>query len=209
MEIVPNMPEDGRRINIEGEKGESIFRRPVIWFIQEDFKRIKEQYEAYQKLIEGAKEERLLAIVGALSMEEALDSFLGAYIPGYKRLLRNIDFTLSMKVEILYSLRLIPAHIANTADLIRKIRNDFSHDLSINCFESLKEERRNRLKVRFGKLFPDDKTHFAPENMFVRVVEAVIIGLGVYASHLTAAREYIYSEDFSTRLVERIKGKSK
>jgi len=47
MEIVHDKPEGAPLINIEGKKGESLFCHPVIWFIQEDFKGIKEQYESY------------------------------------------------------------------------------------------------------------------------------------------------------------------
>ena len=210
MEIVHGKPDDGKLINIEGKKGESLFHHPVVWFIQKEFKRIKEQYEGYQKLIEGAKEERLLALIGALSMEEALDLFLGAYIPKYKRILKNTDFTLSMKIEIAHSLRLIPRHILNSADIVRKIRNEFAHDLSIHCFDSLDEKKfKTKLRARF-KEFSHDDTNTSPtvKDMFISVVEIVIVGLGIYASHLRTAKEYIYSAEFSQQLVERIKAKS-
>jgi len=210
MEIVHDIPEGAPKINIEGREGQSLFRRPVIWFIQKDFKRINEQYEGYQKLIEGAREERLLALIGALSMEEALDLFLGAYIPDYKRILENTDFTLSMKIEIAYSLRLIPRHILNTANLIRAIRNEFAHNLSIDCFDSLNDRKfKNKLRVKFQELFPDNtNTGLTIKDRFIHVVEGVIVALGIYASHLRAAKEYIYGDDFRNELVKRIKGKS-
>lgn len=211
MEIVRDKPEDGHILNIEGKKGESLFHHPVIWALKDDFSRIKEQYKRYWKLIEEAKEERLLALIGALSMEDALALFLEAYIPKYGHLFEeNKDFTLSMKIDLAYSLCLIPMHILNAADLVRKIRNEFVHDLSIDCFDSLDDDRfKNKLGVRFKEFYPDDtNTGLTHTEMFERVVVGVIVALGIYASHVRTAREYIYSAGFSQQLVERIKAKS-
>ncbi len=209
MEIVDAMPEGAPIINIEGKKGGSLFHRPVIWFIQEDFKRIKEQYDGYQKLIEGAKEERLLTLIGALSMEEALDLFLGAYIPDYPRLEKQRDFTLFIKIELAHSLRIIPAHILDAATLINSVRNKFAHELKFERFDSLDIGTQDNLKQKDHVFFPDDiNTSLTVKDMFIHIVEAVIIGLGIYASHLRTAKEYIYSADFSQQLVKRIKAKS-
>ena len=207
MEIANGKPEEGKHfINIEGKKGESLFTRAVIWFIQEDFKRIREQYEGYQKLIEGAKEERLLALIGALSMEEALDLFLGAYIPDYHSLEKQRDFTLFLKIELARSLQLIPAHIFDAASLINVVRNKFAHNLSIDCFDSLDIGTQEKLKQKHGQFFTDISPTI--KDMFIGIVNAVIIGLGVYACHVKAARKYIYSDDFRQQLVGRIKAKS-
>jgi len=207
MEIVYDKPMKEPKINIEGNKGESLFHRPVIWAVKNEFNRIREQFEHYKKLIEEIKDERLLALIGAMSMEEALDSFLGAYILDYKRI---VDFTLSMKIQIAFSLRLIPGHILHTADLIRAIRNEFVHELSINCFDSLDSNKfKDKMRARFKELFPDNtNTSLILKDMFICIVEAIILGLGIYASHLDAAKEYIYSEDFLKELNKRIKSKA-
>ena len=44
----------------------------------------------------------------------------------------------------------------------------------------------------------------AAENTML-IIGAVIIALGVYASHVESAKEYIYSGDFADELVKRIK----
>ena len=210
MEIANGKLEEGKHfINIEGKKGESLFRRPIIWFIQKEFERIKEQYESYQKLIEGAKEERLLVLISALSMEEALDLFLAAYIPDYHRLEKQRDFTLFIKIELARSLRIIPVHILDAAALINSVRNKFAHDLKIDCFDSLNSGTQYNLKQKHGVVF-SDSTNTSPKIKvtFISIVEAVIVGLGIYSSHLRVAKEYIYSDDFAQRLVERIKAKS-
>jgi len=211
MEIVHDKPEEGHRLNIEGEKGGSLFHHPVTRVIEEDFKRINEQYERYWKLIDEAQDERLLALISALSIEDALDLFLEAYIPKYRHLFKeNKDFTLSMKIDLAYSLCLIPMHILNAADLVRKIRNEFVHNLSIDCFDSLDDDRfKNKLGVRFKEFYPDDtNTGLTHTEMFKRVVVGIIVALGIYASHLRTAKEYIYGEDFRSEFNKRIKGKA-
>ena len=199
MEIVHDIPEGAPIINIEGKEGESLFRRPVKWFIQEDFKRIKEQYERYQKLIGGAKEERLLALISALSMEEALDLFLGAYITDYARLEEQRDFTLFLKIELARSLRIIPMHILDAAASVNTVRNKFAHKLKVDRFNSLDVGTQNNLKQKHKVFFPNNTdAGLTIKDLFMHIVEAIIIGLGIYSSHVKVAKEYIYSVDFSS-----------
>jgi hypothetical protein len=104
---------------------------------------------------------------------------------------------------------LIPRHILNSADIVRKIRNEFAHDLSINYFDSLDEKKfKTKLRARFKEFFHDD-TNTSPtvKDMFISVVETVIVGLGIYASNLRAVKEYIRSEDFRNELNKRMKSK--
>jgi len=136
-------------------------------------------------LIEGAKEERLLALVGALSMEEAIDLFLGAYIPDYPHLEEQRDFTLFIKIELTRCLRVIPKHILDAAVLINNIRNKFAHELRIERFDSLDIGTQDNLKRKHGAFFPDGtRISLAVKDVFAGIVEAIIVGLGIYASHL-------------------------
>ena len=206
MEIVNDMPEGAPIINIEGQKGESLFRHPVKWFVEKDIELIREQFERYKRFVETAREERLLALVGALSMEEALDLFLGAYIPDYSRIEGERDFTLYLKIQLAYSLKLIPPRILDVAALINSVRNKFSHELKIDCFDSLDNGTQENLKQKEEAFLPNDKnSDRAVKDTFIAVVECVILGLGVYASHVKSAKEYIYGGDFGDELVKRIK----
>ena len=185
MEMVPDLPEGAPIINIEGRKGKSLFYRPLIWGIKEELKLISEQYTEYERIIREAKEERLLGLVGAISMEEALDFFLGAYIPDYHRIERQRDFTLFIKIEIARSLRIIPAHILDAAELINSVRNKFAHELKISCFDALDSGTRGNLKQKHSMFFPNDtNTDSTFTDIFSKVVDAVIIGLEIYASNL-------------------------
>ncbi|MBN2463164.1 MAG: hypothetical protein JXB43_06140 [Dehalococcoidia bacterium] len=210
MEIVNGFkPKEGEYfLNIEGTKGESLFHKPVIWFFAPDFQNIKKQFIRYKEFIEQTKEERLLSIVAALSVEEALDLCLGSYIPKYQdKLGENTGFTFFLKIQLARSLYLIPDHILKGADLIRDIRNKFAHNLAIENLDSLGNEFNDRLKKIFQAFSPErDPKGLAVKDLFVEVAESVIVGLGIYASHTKAARQYIYSKDFLKQLENRMKG---
>lgn len=208
MEVVPNKPEGAPIINIEGKRGESLFHRPLIWGIEKDLKLISGRYTEYERLVSEAEEERLLALIGAMSMEEVLDWFLGAYIPGYRSL--EEDFSLSIKIRLARSLRIVPEHILGAAALINNVRNKFAHNLRISCFDALDNGTKDNLRQKRGVFFPNDiNTDLTVKDMFVKVVDGVILGFEIYTSHVRIAREYIYSDDFVNELSKRIKGKPK
>jgi len=196
-------------VNVEGKKGESLFHS-FIFPGKDILTSINVGYMKYGKLIRETKDERLLAFIGALCMEEALDSFLGDYIPNYRHLEENRDFSLSMKIELVRSLRLIPMHLLGTADMVRDIRNKFAHNLDIDSFDSLDNGRRGKLRNRFKEIFPDDEISDVPlSELFEHVVGLLVSTLRVYQSCVAVAREYIYSEDFLNELNKRIEGKVK
>ncbi len=72
-----------------GKKGESLFPNFFTQAVSKEVELIDENYTKYLSYIRRAKDDRLLAIVGALAVEEALDSLLRAYIPKYEILQRN------------------------------------------------------------------------------------------------------------------------
>jgi len=210
MEIVHDIPEGAPIINIEGKKGESLFYRPLIWGLEKDLKLLRAQYTEYERLIIEAKEERLLALVGAMSMEEALDLFLRSYIPGYRKLEKqHREFTPYVKIQLARSLKIIPAHIFDAADLVRDIRNKFAHNLRISRFEALKSEIKDNLRQKHGAFYPKDiNIDLSLAEIFHKVVDGVILGLEIYASNLKIAKDYIHSGDFVKELGKRVKGES-
>ncbi len=205
----------GIKLIIGGKKGESLFYNADMFnsllLMGDNVITSAKQLTKYINLIYKAKEDRLLALIGAMSIEEALDLLLIAYIPDYKRISENIDFTLSMKTEITNSLRLIPRHIMNAVDLFRTIRNKFAHDLNIDSFDALDESKfKNKLRVRFKEFFPEeDISNMALNELFSQLVQSVVSALEIYRYYAKVAKEYIYSEDFINEVNRRIEGKAK
>ena len=204
MKKVTATPQGGFIINIEGPKGESLFYEPLGWTLQEDLKLVGGQYKEYERVFIKSGEDRLLALVANLSMEDALDNFLVAYIPHYKCLSENRDFTLSMKIDLGRSLCLIPKHLLDAADLVRKIRNEFAHNLEMKSLNSLKADTKRKLRTFCKVLYPKDSMNISFAEKFARVADAVIFGFEVYSSHLRNARKFIYSDDFTNELKKRV-----
>jgi len=157
-----------------------------------------------------AKDDRLLAIVGALVIEEALDSLLIAYIPKYKILHReDHDITFAMKIKLVRSLKLIPAHLLNAVDVIRDIRNEFVHKLDKDDFNSVSVKRKDKLIRICKELHPEDNVNsYSISYMFDTTIRGILVCFGAYASNLKLAKEYIYSDDFFLKIKEIVKSNS-
>jgi hypothetical protein len=196
--------------NIEGKKGESLFYEPLLWSYPGAVNIMSERYAEYLRVVSQDGEERLIVLVSAMSMEEALDLFLGAYIPDYLRLKNQRDFTPFLKIQLACSLRIIPAHILDAAVLINEIRNKFAHKLKISLLNTLGSGTQDNLRQKYSVFFPSGTTaNLSFVDMFTEITNCVILSFEFYAASLKIAREYIYSEDFIDELNKRTEGKSK
>jgi hypothetical protein len=205
IEWVDEIPQDGSIINIEGKKGKSLFHKPLTWGLKgKEFELLRDRFQRYGDMLNKAKEDRLLAMIGFLSMEEALDLFLRTYIIGYGEKLSELSTY--WKIYLARSLRLIPEHILHGADVIRDIRNQFAHHLEINFFDNLSQKHKEKLLLTCKQLSPESKGKLT--DVFVMLVMTVILGLGVYSENVKIASEYIRDAEFLKEIEKRMKGLS-
>jgi hypothetical protein len=188
-EIIP--PEE-EIINIEGPQGQSIFHHTMSYCVsQETIDGLQQKINEILKYVGELNDDRLLVLVGALIVENAIDELLVAIMPGYKSLRDKRDFTFSMRIEITRALRLIPSRILNCADFIRGLRNDFVHDLSINAFDRLESPRlqsmRDRLLAFNPQVFEEDAKAFSQLVLWTGVA------LYVYTMHVSQLNDFIRS----------------
>ena len=95
-------------------------------------------------------DDRLIALIGALIVENAVEAYLSAAMLGYKKELSGSkDFFFSWKIAVAKSLRFCPTKILTCADVIRQIRNEFAHNLGIKDFVELKTVYRKKLDDAF------------------------------------------------------------
>ncbi|MFH1383142.1 MAG: hypothetical protein ABIH70_09685 [Chloroflexota bacterium] len=189
-----------------GMKGESLFHTFIINVVARELEVISANYGKRLSYISKAKDDRLLAVAGALAVEDALDSLLIAYIPKYKILKDNKDITFAIKTDLMRSLKLIPAHLLRAVEVIRKIRNEFAHELHIDHFDLISTRNKDELTRIFIELHPeDDANSYVLSRMFGTIISGLLACFGAYASNLRLAREYIYSEDFQGQIREIIK----
>ena len=124
-----------------GEKGQSLFHTFIINIAEKELKYINDNYSRLLSFLGQTKEDRLVAIVGYLFIEEAVDNLLRAYIPKYN-LLEDNKISFWVKLSLAHSLTLIPKHLLNAVEGIRIIRNEFAHELHKNTFDSLPDGKK-------------------------------------------------------------------
>jgi len=196
------MSKEGKLL-FRGEEGESLFTKP---FISPPGERIFDQ-ELFEKM-RRTRDDRSLAIVSALVLEYCIDDLLQTWIPEYNKLAENRDFTFSMKIDLLDAFKLVPHHILKCADCVRKIRNDFAHDLDLDSFEQIKQKNKNILKAMYEHLFGNSTSQGkSTRELFEKVAWVAIVGVCAYKPNIAILREVIQSNEFLEELEEKSKTK--
>ena len=194
-------------ISIEGDKGASLFYRPLIDVIDQDRFGIIQGIidDDFQKL-DKLYDDRAFAIVGALCIENALDKFLSTWLVNYKKYLRdNKDFTFSSKVDLAKSTRLVPMRIFNSIDPIRRIRNIFAHHLEIDSFKKAKEIRPGPFQSLYDKIktFVEWNKQEDRET-FKNLVIFIVLAIEVYTKHVEKVRNYIWTPEKLSEIIKAV-----
>jgi hypothetical protein len=185
-----------------GHKGESLFTEPLLIYFRHN-----PLPELFLK-IQGMNDDRLLAITTALIVEERLDALLSSFLPKYPRLKKADGFTFAMKISLAEALALIPPEILRAASIIRKIRNEFAHQLEIDSFKQLKESLVDPLKSLrsdvYGVLGEDQRK---PLGTLLEEYNAAaffcIAGLDFYRENVAYLRSSIERPAFIESLVKQ------
>ena len=155
----------------------------------------------------GITDDRHLAIVTALIVEHGLDALLGSFLPGYDSLAEKTEFTFSTKIGLVQAFAFIPPRILTAANMIRKIRNEFAHDLDMDSFSKLTPSLINGLKnlridiyKRFGEEERKPKASLGDE--YNAVAFFCIVGLDAYREDFAYLRLRIQKAEFIAALFE-------
>jgi len=181
----------------DGPKGQTLFSHLINWCITED------SFENFQGSIHDSfshiaiEDDRTLSLVGALITENAVDGLLAAYIPDYMNLIEHGDFTFSMKINLARSLRLCPTRLLSAADAIRKVRNEFAHDLYITKFGQCKPENIKLVHDHLRQINKRDTEKKEARELFKLLVMYIFMALKSYQYHVEKLNNYIRkSEEF-------------
>lgn len=190
-------PDESKIVKLEGPHSETVFSRPIEWCLEEDSRvKLQEEVNALMNHVADLNEDRLLVLVGALLVENKIHEFLSFIIPNYQSLLENRDFTLSMRIDLANALKLCPSRIFSCAHIIRKIRNDFVHDLSCQSFTNLNEGRLQSMRNQLAGFNPAFIVDKSDRQIFKDLVIMVAIALWVYCRHVIWLNKFIRSKDF-------------
>lgn len=204
-------------INLDGKKGESLFYHPFFMEIlatDENAKSLIDQYRYIIDRYHKIEDERLMAIIGYLIVEEALDTFLSAWLEDYNKISNGLSFY--RKESLAVSLKLIPKKILEAIEPVRLIRNYFAHDKDADWFKQLREKKDGKDKIdgmyaaikTFNK-FPFDEMPDSNKDFitFKELCFYIAFALNIYSKHLIVVRDYIWKEKNLDKIVKINKSK--
>ena len=181
-------------LNFEGPEGETIFRRFVDGCLPLEWEPVvqAEVDEVFAHL--DSKDDRAVAVVGALVIEDSVNQLAAAHVPGYKSLAENRDFSLSMRIELARALRLCPSRLLGAADTVRTIRNDFAHKLAVKTFDGCKREHLESARDHVRQIQPAMVVGKTNREIFTSLVSMVRLALRGYSFHVERLNQYVREE---------------
>jgi len=189
-------PKPEEILNIEGADNETLFWHLKSWLIADKEDRLQKRLDELWKHYKDINDQRLLALVGALCIETALDALLQGFISDYDSLKDDTDVTFSLKIKIAKALHLIPRKILNSCDLIRQIRNDFAHNLNLCEFTHLPKNRLNKLGPYVREFDIKERNSQDWVVLYRALVGFTTVGLMAYSYQIEALRHYLGTHDF-------------
>jgi len=196
-------PKDGVFLNFECSKGESVFYRPlsdvcthlVVAQLQ------KEIDDDLQHVV-SLNDDRLLALIADLLVENAVENYLLAIIPRYEKdLSKKVEFqSLSFKIAVAKALCLSPPRLFEGAAVVREVRNQFVHNLEIESFSNLptgKQDKIDNILACYGEKTAKGKS--LPEK-FKTLTFLTILGLRIYIRHVQLLNSFLRDERFLNSL---------
>lgn len=181
-----------KQMIIEGAPRESIFYSMLTFMIPrtwpEDLQRELDQYWAHYKDL---ADERAVVVVGALCVEDCLDQMINALFPSSTILHENRDFTFSLKIDIIQAFKLIPSRILHHSDVVRKMRNDFAHNLEFKSLLSLSAERLQAMDDAIKTYVTSYDLTVPSRERFVSLIAFICVALRSYTSHVKHLRDFL------------------
>ena len=181
----------------DGEKGKSLWEFPLMKIGSGS------RMEEILSHTKNVDDDRILSLLTALLVENRVEHILSELLPNFKALLENTDFTFSMKLRLLEAFNIIPIQLIRSADIIRKIRNAFAHEITIRKFEDLDKKLLSKLTsyreyIYQGKETKEQQTEH--KDSYFKSYKSLswycMIGLDSYIENAEAFANKIYSTDF-------------
>lgn len=184
-----------------GPVGETIFSTPFTGFHTDS---LPDDAVKMLKQLNATGDDRSKVLVSALVCEVYIDRLLGILLPGYKELIEDKEFPLSRKIKLLRAFKIIPLHLTQAADLLRKVRNEFAHDLDIDSIEKIPDKLKQALKGLY--LARKIRMDGGPEDIkvvFMGIAQMATNSLYSYKECLTqfnrATRTHEFAVDLATK----------
>jgi hypothetical protein len=180
----------GKKYIFCGDEGECAFTEPFMQW------RSVQELPGFLQKIESTGDDRSFVLLSSLVVERYIEELLQVLVPGFATLAKNRDFTFSLKIDLVKSLRLIPLHILNAADLIRRVRNAFAHDIDSHQLEACDPKLKDAMRQLVLAVFGDGPENLASNRaMFKALTFLSVSGLESYRPNLKKLREKLDSSE--------------
>jgi hypothetical protein len=152
--------------------------------------------------IRGPGNDRSRTILCTLVLESLTDKLLGHLIKDYESFLKDTNPSFYIKLSLLNSFDLIAEQIFKSIECLRKIRNEFAHNLNIDKFDDLNEKVISKINQTVQlTTYENGRTDYDTLEKKISSIEFhAIVGLDIYEPNLRLLSEQINSEEFKYRL---------
>ncbi|MHB0755461.1 hypothetical protein [Polaribacter sp. M15] len=175
----------------------TVFTKSLFDFENVDLNNDK-TVELYNRISETG-DDRSKIILAGIIVEWYLDRILKCLFIDYKILTKRSDFTFSVKISILKSLRLIPLNIIIMCDCVRKIRNEFAHNLNIDNIN----QTEKKFKDQIHQLYVKNVENTSDIDLIKKFESVYRLGsshLRTYEKNIILLRERIDDPNFEKEL---------
>lgn len=107
-----------------------------------------------------------------------------------------------MRIKLIQALRLFPIRICYSADLVRKIRNEFAHQLDMKSFANMPTRMQN-VRQRVKEFIPDYPNNSADAERFRDLLWHTTSAVEIYRPSIQLLNKLIRSGDITVILQER------
>ena len=200
-------PED-KKLSFDGPEGQSLFWKINNEFFDKDMvdSLINKYYRLSQDL-PGKEHERLMALEGAMLVENALSEFLIACSPGFEALHKRGELTFFQKIRVGRALQYCPSKIMDSADCIRKIRNEFAHNIKEHSFSILNKKLHNAMDSNLLH-FIGKAEYNNLQDKYLTLVRFTCGALISYRSHVIIHRQFTMRPEYVDELLSYHKSNS-
>jgi len=176
--------------------------KPVFTSSMFDFENVDTNNNKTEELfnrIANSGDDRSKVILAGIIVEYYFDRILKLILVDFKALTDRSDFTFSLKIAILKSLRLIPNNIIFMCDCVRKVRNEFAHNLEIDSIENIDK----KIKTRIHQLYIENSNQKEDISLIKEFESIYRLGSGnlrTYEQNVKLLREKIDDPNFEKEL---------
>lgn len=199
--MISEEPRPEQFINIDGPRGESLFRSLLTWLLPSEpaeyQRELQREINEYWVHYEDLTDERAIVLVGSLCVEDCLDQMIDVFFPE-----ANIRHKLSFsrKISLVRACKLIPLRILDDCNTVNQLRNDFAHTLKLRNLSDLGDQRFQAVDIALKRYVKRYDFNVTQVKRFKGLVSFIYIALIAYTTHVKSLREYIYTEDFMKAL---------